>query len=830
MNIENNSGEIIQKVSITQQMQEAYIDYSMSVITARALPDVRDGLKPVQRRVLWGMYELNNTHDKPHKKSARIVGEVLGKYHPHGDSSVYEAMVRMAQDWNMRYPLIDGQGNFGSIDGDPPAAMRYTEVRLNELAEELLEDIDKNTVDFRSNFDDTLQEPVVLPAKIPNLLINGASGIAVGMATNMPPHNLNEVCDAIIAYINNNNLTTEELLKILKAPDFPTGGIIYGYKGIIDYFNTGRGKIIVRAKTYINTEKNKEQIIVTEIPYQVNKSELIKKIADLVNEHKIEGISNITDESDREGIRIVIDIKRDANANVVLNNLFKLSPLQVAYNVNNICLVNNRPKLLKVIDLIKLYVENRLEIITRRTKYELSLAQKREHIVSGFLKAIDNIDEIVSIIKKSENAEVAKLKLIERFSFTEDQAKAILAMRLQSLTNLERNRLLKEYEELIKRIEELNKILSNDSLKYDIIIQELNHLKKKFGDNRRTEIVYEAEELAPEDFYENEDCVITISHMNYIKRTPLSLYRIQNRGGTGLRISDVREEDFIEHICVTKLHNTLLLFTNKGKCYWLKAYQIPEGDRQSKGRPLQNVINISKDEHISAYIHLENINDEIFVNNHYVVFCTKKGYIKKTLLKEFSRPRASGIISININEDDELIEAKLTNGNYDIIIATRKGRAVRFKESQVRPMKRNASGVKGITLSSADDYVVGMVCIENEKEDLLIVTENGYGKRTKVSDYPLIKRGGKGVKTFKITPKTGNLLTIKGVLQSDQLMIITKNGIGVRINVKDINVLQRITQGVKLINLKNNDKISSITYIENQNLVEENNISNINLN
>ncbi|MCX7954697.1 MAG: DNA gyrase subunit A [Bacteroidales bacterium] len=829
---ENTRGEIIQKVNIEQQMQEAYIDYSMSVIVSRALPDVRDGLKPVQRRVLYGMYELGNLSNRPHKKSARIVGEVLGKYHPHGDSSVYEAMVRMAQDWSMRYTLIDGQGNFGSIDGDPPAAMRYTEARLNKLAEEMLVDLDKDTVDFRNNFDDTLQEPVVLPAKVPNLLINGASGIAVGMATNMAPHNLSEVIDAIIAYIDNKEITLNELLNYIKAPDFPTGGIIYGYEGVKEAFASGRGKIVIRGKANIEVENNKAKIIITEIPYLVNKSELIKRIADLVNENKLEGISDINDESDREGMRIVIEIKKDANANVVLNNLYKYTPLQSTFNVNNICLVNGRPKLLNLIELIKQYVDHRHIVIIRRTKYELKQAEIRSHILKGLLIALEHIDEVIALIKSSQTVEIAKTGLMQQFGLDEEQSKAILSMRLQTLTALESTKLQEEFGQLQEKIAYLNKVLNEEPLRMQIIKDEIIDLKKRFGDERKTKIEYVTEELNPEDFYANESAVITISHLNYVKRTPLDEYRLQNRGGIGLRASDVRDEDYIEHVYVTRLHNTLLLFTDKGKCYWLKAYEIPEGERNSRGRPIQNIINIDKDDKIKAYVHVEDLNDKNYTNTHYIVFCTKQGLVKKTPLSEFDNPRSTGIIAINIRENDELIEAKLTNGNYDIIIATKNGRSVRFKEDKVRPMGRNATGVKGITLSSKDDEVIGMVCVENEKEDILVVSENGFGKRTKINEYPVTNRGGKGVKTLNITKKTGKLIAIKGVIDTDHLMIITKNGIAIRINVKNIKIIGRLTQGVKLINLRNNDEIASVTYIDTTNEQEsdkenDNNNNNI---
>lgn len=808
-------GENILKVNIEQQMQESYIDYSMSVIVSRALPDVRDGLKPVHRRVLFGMYELGNLSNKPYKKSARIVGEVLGKYHPHGDSSVYETMVRMAQDWSLRYPLIDGQGNFGSIDGDPPAAMRYTEARLNKLAEEMLADIEKNTVDFRNNFDDTLQEPVVLPAKVPFLLINGASGIAVGMATNMAPHNLREVVDAIIAYIDNRNITPDEIMKYIIAPDFPTGGIIYGYQGVREAFATGKGKIVVRAKATIEVEGNSETIVIHEIPYQVNKAELIKKIADLVNEKKIDGISNIADESDRNGMRIVIDIKRDANANVVLNSLYKHTALQSSFNVNNICLVNGKPKQLNIVQLIKYFVEHRHQVVVRRTEYELKQAEQRAHILEGLLIALDHIDAVIQLIRSSETVDIAREGLMTNFNLSEEQAKAILAMRLQTLTGLEREKLQNEYNELKQLIQQLKDILANESLRMQIIKDELISLKEKYGDERRTTIEYNADEFNPEDFYSNDDVVITISHMGYIKRTLLSEYRLQNRGGVGSRASDIRDEDYIEHVYVAKMHNTLLLFTEKGRCYWLKVYEIPEGSKSSRGRAIQNILNIEQGDKIKAYVHVEKLDDEEYLKNHYIVLCTRKGIIKKTTLEAYSRPRTKGIIAINIHEGDELIEAKLTNGNHDIILANRGGRAVRFHESKVRPMGRNAAGVKGITLvDPVNGGAVGMVCVENEAEDILVVSENGYGKRSKISEYPITNRGGKGVKTMNITPKTGKLFTIKGVIDSDHLMIITKMGIAIRLAVKDLRLLGRATQGVRLINLREGDEIASITYIE----------------
>lgn len=808
-------GEKIIRVNIEEEMKSSYIDYSMSVIVSRALPDVRDGLKPVHRRVLFGMNELGTGSGKPYKKSARIVGEVLGKYHPHGDSSVYEAMVRMAQEWSLRYPLIDGQGNFGSVDGDNPAAMRYTEAKLKKMAEEMLEDLDKETVDFKLNFDDTLKEPVVLPAKIPNLLINGASGIAVGMATNMPPHNLTEIINATIAYINNRNIETSELLNYVKGPDFPTGGIIYGYQGVKEAFETGRGRIIVRAKANIETENNRELIVINEIPYQLNKSELIKKIADLVNDKKIEGISNVNDESDRNGMRIVIDLKRDANSNVVLNTLYKLTQLQTSFSVNNICLVNGRPKQLNLKELIHYFVEHRHEVVTRRTQFELNQAEKRKHILEGLIIAVDNIDEVVSIIRNAATVDEAQAKLIERFLLSDIQARAILDMRLRALTGLSREELKKEFEALVILIEKLKNILSDESLRMKIIIDELTEIKNKYGDERRTEIVFASEEFNPEDFYSDDDVVITISHLGYIKRTDLKEYKVQNRGGIGSKGSETRNEDFIEHVYVASMHNTLLLFTEKGKCFWLKVYEIPEGAKSSKGRAIQNILSIDPDDKVKAYVHVKKLSDEEYIKNHYIVLCTLKGIIKKTTLEAYSRPRANGIIAINIRQDDHLLEAKLTNGNHEIIIANRGGRAIRFNESKVRPMGRNATGVKAITLvDPVNGGVVGMVCVENENEDLLVVSENGYGKRSKLSDYPVTNRGGKGVKTMNITEKTGKLITIKGVIDTDDLMIINRSGVILRMAVKNLRVLGRATQGVRLINLREGDSIASVTYVD----------------
>ncbi len=808
-------GERILRVNIEEEMKSSYIDYAMSVIVSRALPDVRDGLKPVHRRVLFGMNELGNGSGKPYKKSARIVGEVLGKYHPHGDTSVYDAMVRMAQQWSLRYPLVDGQGNYGSVDGDSPAAMRYTEARLKKIAEELLADLEKNTVDFKFNFDDTLEEPTVLPAKFPNLLVNGASGIAVGMATNMAPHNLTEVINATIAYIENEEITISELIQYIKAPDFPTGGLIYGYQGVKEAFETGRGRIIMRAKANIETEGNRDLIVINEIPYQVNKAELIKKIAELVNEKKIEGISNVNDESDRKGMRIVVDLKKDANANVVLNTLFKLTSLQTSFSVNNICLVNGRPKQLNLKELIHFFVEHRHEVVIRRTQFELEQAEKKAHILEGLLIALDHIDEVIKLIRASKTVEEARDGLIANFGLTEIQARAILDMRLQKLTGLERENLKKEYEELMKLIDYLRSILADVELRKTIIKQELVEIRDKFGDERRTEIIYASEDFNPEDFYTDEDVVITISHLGYIKRTALTEYRVQNRGGIGSKGSETRDEDFIEHVYIASMHNTLLLFSEKGKCFWLKVYELPEGTKASKGRAIQNILNIDPDDKIKAYVHVTKLDDEEYIKNHFIVLCTVKGIIKKTTLEAYSRRRSNGIIAINIREDDQLLEAKLTNGSHEIILANRGGRAIRFNESKVRPMGRSATGVKGIKLvDPINGGVVGMVCIQNESEDLLVVAENGYGKRSKLADYPMTNRGGKGVKAMNITEKTGKLIAIKGVMDSDDLMIINKSGITIRMAVKNLRLLGRATQGVRLINLREGDAIASITYVE----------------
>lgn len=815
-------GEKIIKVNIEEEMKSAYIDYSMSVIVSRALPDVRDGLKPVHRRVLYGMLDLGVLSNRAYKKSARIVGEVLGKYHPHGDSSVYEAMVRMAQNWSLRYPLVDGQGNFGSIDGDSPAAMRYTEARLKKMAEETLSDIEKNTVDFQLNFDDSLEEPTVLPTRIPNLLLNGASGIAVGMATNMPPHNLTEIINGIIAYIENNEITIEDLMTYILAPDFPTGGIIYGYTGVKDAFETGRGRIVIRGRANIEVTNNgREQIIVTEIPYMVNKAELIKKTADLVNDKKIEGISNINDESDRTGLRIVYDIKRDASANVVLNNLYKYTQLQSIFSVNNVALVKGRPRILNLKELIQYFVEHRHDVVVRRTQYELEQAEKRAHILEGLLIALDHLDAVISLIRASKTPDEAKEGLMTNFNLTEIQAKAILEMRLQRLTGLERDKIKEEYNELKKLIEYLKSILDDLELRMKIIKDELIEVREKYGDERKSEIVHTAEDFNPEDFYADEDVVITISHLGYIKRTPLTEYRVQNRGGVGSRGSVTRDEDFIEHLYIASMHNTMLFFTQLGKCYWLKVYDIPEGTKTSKGRAIQNIINIDPEDKVKAFVRVQKLDDEDYVNNNFIVLCTQKGIIKKTSLEAYSRPRQNGIIAIGVREGDMLLEAKLTNGNHDVLLAIKSGRAIRFPESKVRPMGRSASGVKGITLDNeTHDEVVGMICIENASEHVFVVSENGYGKRSDIEDYRITNRGGKGVKTMNVTEKTGSLIAIKGVVDTDDLMIINKSGIVIRTPVSEIRVLGRATQGVRLINLKNDDSIAAVAYVENPETAE----------
>jgi DNA gyrase subunit A len=808
-------GEKIIQVNIENQMKSAYIDYSMSVIVSRALPDVRDGLKPVHRRVLYGMLDLGILSNRGYKKSARIVGEVLGKYHPHGDTSVYDAMVRMAQEWSLRYPLIDGQGNFGSIDGDSPAAMRYTEARLRKMAEEMLADINKNTVDFQNNFDDSLQEPTVLPAKIPNLLINGASGIAVGMATNMPPHNLKEVCEGIIAYIDNNDITIAELMEFVKAPDFPTGAMIYGYDGVREAFETGRGRIMMRAESTIETdEHDRESIIVTSIPYQVNKAEMIKKTADLINDKKLDGISDLRDESDRTGMRIVYEIKRDAVANVVLNKLYQQTALQTSFSVNNIALVKGRPMMLNLRDMIGHFVNHRHEVIVRRTKFELQEAEKRAHILEGLLIALDHLDEVIALIRGSQTPNEARTGLMERFDLSELQARAILDMRLQTLTGLQRDRLRDEYNELLKLIDSLKLILSDESVRMGIIKQETIEIKEKYGDARRTRIIYSAKDFKIEDTIADEGVVITISHMGYIKRTVLTEYRKQSRGGRGMKGSEVRDEDFLEHLYVATMHNYLLIFTEKGKCFWMRVYEIPEGSKSSKGRAIQNLLNIESDDKIRAVINVKDLKDPEYIQNNFIILCTSKGTIKKTSLEAYSRPRQNGINAINIRENDHLLEVKMTNDSSEIIMALKSGRAIRFNEKTVRPMGRNATGVRGVRLASEDDEVVGMICLENDQYEILVVSENGYGKRSALEDYRVTNRGGKGVKTMNITEKTGNLIAIKNVTDNDDLMIINKSGVLIRLGVAELRIVGRATQGVRLINIREGDAIAAVTKVE----------------
>ncbi|MDD3037634.1 DNA gyrase subunit A [Bacteroides sp.] len=812
------------KINIEEEMKSSYIDYSMSVIVSRALPDVRDGFKPVHRRILYGMMELGNTSDKPYKKSARIVGEVLGKYHPHGDSSVYFAMVRMAQEWAMRYPLVDGQGNFGSVDGDSPAAMRYTEARLNKLGEAMMDDLYKETVDFEPNFDNTLVEPKVMPTRIPNLLVNGASGIAVGMATNMPPHNISEVIDACDAYIDNPEITVEDLMNYVKAPDFPTGGYIYGVSGVREAYLTGRGRVVMRAKAEIESGQTHDKIVVTEIPYNVNKAELIKYIADLVNDKKIEGISNANDESDREGMRIVIDVKRDANASVVLNKLYKMTALQTSFGVNNVALVNGRPKILNLRDLIKYFVEHRHEVVIRRTQFDLRKAKERAHILEGLIIASDNIDEVIRIIRAAKTPNDAITGLIERFNLTEIQSRAIVEMRLRQLTGLLQDQLHAEYEEIMKQITYLESILADDEVCRKVMKDELLEVRAKYGDGRRSEIVYSSEEFNPEDFYADDQMIITISHLGYIKRTPLTEFRAQNRGGVGSKGTETRDEDFVEHIYPATMHNTMMFFTQKGKCYWLKVYEIPEGTKNSKGRAIQNLLNIDSDDNVTAYLRVKNLEDQEFINSHYVLFCTKKGVIKKTLLEQYSRPRQNGVNAITIREDDSVIEVRMTNGNNEIIIANRNGRAIRFHEAAVRVMGRTATGVRGITLDNDDqDEVVGMICIKDlETETVLVVSEQGYGKRSEIEDYRKTNRGGKGVKTMNITEKTGKLVTIKSVTDENDLMIINKSGITIRLKVADFRIMGRATQGVRLINLeKRNDQIGSVCKVMTESLEDE---------
>ncbi len=811
---EKNEGLVgrIIPINIEEQMKSAYIDYSMSVIVSRALPDVRDGLKPVHRRILYDMSaELNLYSDKPTRKSARIVGDVLGKFHPHGDSSVYDAMVRLAQDWSMRYPLVDGQGNFGSMDGDSPAAMRYTEARMKKITDEVMADIEKETVDWTLNFDDTIPEPTVLPTKIPLLIVNGASGIAVGMATNMAPHNLSEVVDACCAYIDNPEITGEELLHFVKGPDFPTGGLIYGYEGVKEAMLTGRGRVIMRAKTEIeHTSTGRECIVITEIPYMVNKAEMIKKIADLINEKKIDGISYINDESDRNGLRIIIILKHDAVASVVLNTLYKNTPLQTSFAVNNIALVNGRPQLLSMRDLIKNFIEHRHDVVVRRTRYDKRKAEERLHIVRGLIIAQDNIDEIVHIIRSSDTPDMAKQTMMERFDLSEIQASAIIEMRLRALTGLERGKLIAERDQLEALIAHLTEVLENVAMQLQIVKDELLEMKEKYGDERRTEIIYASEEFNPEDFYADDDMVITISHMGYIKRTPLAEYRTQNRGGVGAKGSATRDEDFIEHIYVASMHNTMLFFTEKGRCYWLKVYEIPEGARSSKGRAIQNVIQIESDDKVRAYINVKRLNDADYVDNNYIVMCTKDGTIKKTKLEAYSRPRQNGVNAIVIREGDQLIEAKLTSGNAEVMIAAREGKAIRFNEQTVRPIGRVGAGVRGIALDEGDE-VVGMICVEpDSKQDVLVLSENGYGKRTDLEEYRITNRGGKGVKTINITEKTGKLISIQAVTDENDLMIINRSGLTIRTSVDQIRLAGRATQGVRIINLREGDAIASV--------------------
>ena len=806
-------GEKLIPINIEDEMKSAYIDYSMSVIVSRALPDVRDGLKPVHRRVLYGMHELGIRSNTAYKKSARIVGEVLGKYHPHGDSSVYDTMVRMAQTWSLRYLLVDGQGNFGSIDGDSPAAMRYTEARMRKMSEDLLADIEKETVDLQLNFDDTLSEPTVLPTRVPNLLINGASGIAVGMATNMPPHNLTEVVDGTIQYINNSEITIDELIQTIKAPDFPTGGTIYGYEGVKEAFLTGRGRIVMRANANIELVRDKECIVVTEIPYQVNKAEMIRKTAELVNDKKIEGISNIRDESDRNGMRIVYVLKRDAIPNIVLNKLYKFTSLQSSFSVNNIALVNGRPQLLNLKQLIHFFVEHRHDVVVRRTKYELRKAEERAHVLQGLIVASDNIDEVIAIIRASVNPEEAKNNLILKFELSEIQAKAIVDMRLRQLTGLEQDKLRSEYDELVKTITDLKDILEKKDRRMVIIKDELIEIRDKYGDERRSKIEYAGGNFSVEDMIPDEKVVITISHLGYIKRTPLSDYKTQNRGGVGQKASTTRDEDFLEHLFVGTNHQYMLFFTQKGKCFWMRVYEIPEGSRTSKGRAIQNLVNIEQDDRVKAFICTQDLKDEDYINNHFVIMATKKGQVKKTSLEKYSRPRANGINAITIREDDELLEAKLTNGNSQILLAVKSGKAIRFEESKTRPMGRGASGVRGITLADNKDEVVGMVSVNDMDTNILVVSENGFGKRSDLEGYRMTNRGGKGVKTISVTEKTGSLVTLKNVNDDDDLMIINKSGIAIRMAVSDLRIMGRATQGVKLINLKDGDAIAAVAKV-----------------
>jgi DNA gyrase subunit A len=821
-------GEKLIPINIDDEMKSAYIDYSMSVIVSRALPDVRDGLKPVHRRVLFGMYELGVRSSSAHKKSARIVGEVLGKYHPHGDTSVYDSMVRMAQEWSLRYMLVDGQGNFGSVDGDSPAAMRYTEARMRKIADDMLIDIDKDTVDHQLNFDDTLQEPKVLPTRIPNLLVNGASGIAVGMATNMPPHNLTEVVDGTIAYIENNDIEIDELITYIKAPDFPTGGIIYGYDGVKEAFHTGRGRVVMRAKASFEEVQGRESIIVTEIPYQVNKADMIKKTADLVNDKKIEGISTIRDESDRNGMRIVYILKRDAIPNIVLNTLYKYTALQTSFSVNNIALVNGRPQMLNVKEMIHYFVEHRHEVVVRRTIFELKKAEDRAHILEGLIIASDNIDEVIKIIRASSNADEARENLMERFKLTEIQAKAIVEMRLRQLTGLEQDKLRSEYDEILKTIEDLKDILAHKERRMQIIKDELLEVKEKYGDARRSEINFAGGDLSIEDMIPDEQVVITISHAGYIKRTPLSEYKTQHRGGVGQKASSTRNEDFLEHLFVGTNHQYMLFFTQKGKCFWMRVYEIPEGSKSSKGRAIQNLISIENGDSVKAFICTQDLKDEAYVNSHYVIMATKKGIVKKTSLEQYSRPRQNGINAISVREDDELLEAKLTTGASQIFLGLKSGKAIRFEESKTRPMGRNASGVRGISLADDNDEVIGMVSVHNFEEEILVVSEKGYGKRSSIDDYRITNRGGKGVKTISITEKTGGLVAIKNVSDSDDLMIINKSGIAIRMSVEDLRVMGRATQGVRLINIKGSDSIAAVAKVmKDEDAVEETDINDL---
>ena len=818
-----NEGDKLIPINIEDEMKSAYIDYSMSVIVSRALPDVRDGLKPVHRRVLYGMHELGIRSTTAYKKSARIVGEVLGKYHPHGDTSVYDTMVRMAQEWSLRYLLVDGQGNFGSVDGDSPAAMRYTEARMRKMSEDLLADIDKDTVDHQLNFDDTLKEPTVLPTRVPNLLINGASGIAVGMATNMPPHNLTEVINGTISYIDNTDITIDELMQHIKAPDFPTGGTIYGYDGVKEAFHTGRGRVVLRAKANIEEVNGRECIIVNEIPYQVNKAEMIRKTAELINDKKIEGISNIRDESDRKGMRIVYILKRDAIPNIVLNKLYKYTQLQSSFSVNNIALVKGRPEMLNLKDLIHHFVEHRHDVVVRRTKYELRKAEERAHILEGLIIASDNIDEVIALIRSSSNADEARNKLIEKFELTEIQAKAIVEMRLRQLTGLEQDKLRGEYDELVKTIADLKDILDKKDRRMSIIKTELEEIKSKYGDERRSNIEYAGGNFSIEDMIPNEKVVVTISHAGYIKRTPLAEYKTQNRGGVGQKATTTRNEDFLEHLFVGTNHQYMLFFTQKGKCFWMRVYEIPEGSKTSKGRAIQNLINIEQDDKVKAFINTQDLKDEEYINSHCVIMATKQGQVKKTSLEQYSRPRANGINAITVKDGDELLEAKLTNGESEILLALKSGKSIRFEESKTRPMGRNASGVRGITLGGPKDEVIGMVSVNDASTDILVVSENGYGKRSSLDDYRITNRGGKGVKTISITDKTGDLVAIKNVSDEDDLMIINKSGIAIRMSIESLRVMGRATQGVKLINLKGDDQIAAVAKVmKDEESIEEN--------